>query len=232
MEESVYPKQKIIEGDIALDESWKVAPVPERGSDERFGMGQGYDVRVTVSGSKITGKAFDSDDRLFNYSRELRVPGGRIVGYDHGEFGGKISFISNRGNESPLVDENFKGFYIVDDRLFALSGMDHFFTDKGHIYEMVYSEEKWEAVLMLDLFSCPQSYLLVDKTLYIATNKALMVVENCEIKESMTIEVSWSGLFPNSIVQANASLYIGMRGGMVSVGLEDKKITWYCLASK
>ena len=177
-------------------------------------------------------KLFDPAEKLFHHAREIRVPGGVIAGYDQGEYGGKISFISAYGNEQILVNENFKGFYVLDERLFALSGFSNMFSDRGRLNEIVLSEEKWQAVQILDFDSCPESYMILDKTVYIATNKALLVIENCEIVNTFIMEAAWGGLFPNSMSFENAKMYIGMKNGMVSVGLEDKKIKWYPLASK
>jgi len=207
--------------EIKLDDAWETA--------ERFTMGPENDVCITISGDTIVGTAMNPEDRLFNHSNELPVFNGIIAGYDRGEFGGKVAFIPNSGQEYNLINENFRGFYTLEDRVFVLTGFSHMFSDKGHIYEIIFSEGKWQAEQVLDLASCPESYLLVDKTLYLATNRALLVIEDNKVKESITIEASWVGFYPNSLIKANSKLYVGIRGGMVSVGLDDRKITWYSL---
>jgi len=182
-----------------------------------FVISEEADIRTKLSGSKITGKSFDSAERLFDYTRELKVPGGVIAGYDHGEFGGKVSFISAAGREEILVNENFKDFYILEDRLYALTGMSNLFSDSGHLYELLMIDDKWQAGEIMDLKSCPRSYLVADKVLFIATDKELLIIENNEIIKAVEIE---------------GPLFVGMDDGLVSVGYEDKTITWYFLAAK
>jgi len=232
MEKLICPVQEPVTDEVALDDAWEAGAIPDSSSEDWFRVSQGDDVSIKISGNTIVGAAMNPEERLFNYSSELRIPGGIIAGYDHGEFGGKVSFIPGNGNEHKLINENFKGFYVLENKIFVLTGFSHMFTDKGHVYEINYGGGKLQALPILDLDSCPESYLLVDKILYLATNKALLVVENRKITKLIAIEESWVGLYPNSLVLANSKLYVGMRGGMVSVGLNDKKITWYYLAKK
>ena len=169
------------------------------------------------------------EESLFSHSSELQVFNGKIAGYDYGEYGGKISFIPDSGTEYKLINENFKGFYSSGGRVFVLTGLSNMFTDKGHIYEVIHSDDKWRAVPAIDLESCPESHLTVDGILYVATNKALIVVETGAVTNTIPIDESYVGLYPNSMVWADSKLYIGVNGGMISVGLEDRKITLYSL---
>ena len=211
--------------ELTLDNTWEA-------SADGFSYSAGDDIRITVANGTIIGAAMDPEERLFNYTSELPVFNGILAGYDHGEFGGAISFIAYDRSEYKLINDNFKGFYAVDDRVFVLAGLSHMFIDRGSIYEIYFSDGKWQAERVIDLGSCPESYLLVGETLYLATNRALHVVENCKISKSVAIEESWVGLHPNSLIVADSKLYMGVRGGMVSVGLDDRKVSWYSLVSK
>jgi len=209
--------------ELALHNAWET-------SDDCFSFSEGDDIRITVADGTIIGTALDPEERLFNYSSKLTVFNGILAGYDHGEFGGAVSFIPKVGAEYKLINENFKGFYSLKDKIYVLAGLSHMFIDRGYLYEVCFLDGKWQAIQILDLGSCPESYLLVEDILYMATNKALLVVENCKISKSVDIEESWVGLHPNSLIVANSKLYVGIRGGMISVGLDDRKIAWYSLA--
>jgi len=210
----------MLNDELVPEDSWE-------SKEGGFTFNQGDDIRITLADDVIIGAPISPEERLFNYSSQIMVFNGVIAGYDYGELGGKISHIPDNGHEYTLINENFKGFCAISDKVFVLTGISHMFTDNGHLHELDYDSGKWFAAQILDLGSCPESYLLLGKTLYLATNKAFLVVEDRKIVQKIPMEESWAGLYPNSLILANSKLYVGIRGGMISVGLDDRKITWY-----
>ena len=110
---------------------------------------------------------------------EMAVENGNIIGTNHGEFGGGIKFVSNSNKEHEILNENFIGFYIVGDRKFVITGLAHMHINYGYLYELTYSNSRWQAEKILDIGDKPQAFLAVNNDLYIVTNDALLVIRKC-----------------------------------------------------
>lgn len=165
---------------------------------------------------------------------ELSTTKGKFVGTNYGEFGGTVDFVPNTGKSYTLINDNFIGFYAIGERLFVLTGLAHT-SNNGTIYELKFSSGKWKAILLTELESCPTAYLVIEDTLYLATDKGIMLANHTD--ESIAVYGSrsfWAGQVPisTSIVCANESIYVGMRGGVYAVNTEDLTETWYILSAK
>ena len=208
---------------IQIDFEYKESEIPQPHSDKWYKANYGKAIAVAIKNNKII--AVDGVES--SYSNNLEVEQGTIMGVDNGEWGGGVKFIPKKGNEYKLIDENFRGFYVVGEKKYALTGLSHLSLDWGNIYQLKYSSKKWKAKKVIDLGSCPKTFLLKDEKLYLVTDTTLCVIEDGKISENLVKEAFWRSLYPNSIVFANESLYIGMRGGIFSYNLNSKKETWY-----
>ena len=87
-----------------------------------------------------------------------------------------------------------------------------------------------EANVIIDLGSQPSAYVVVDETLYVATCKDVVVIENGEVVKSISGNSSWFAAYPNSIVVANSVLYMGLRHGMFAIDLNSGELYRYFIA--
>jgi len=211
-------------GAVMIGRDWKEGKLPQSGSERWLKANHGAGIRVAVeNGTMIAEKG----DLWRKHPNELRVENGTFIGSDRGEWGGSIVFKPDDGSEYEILRKNFRGFYTIGDKKFALTGLLHLMDWGGNIYELVFDDGKWKAEMALDIESCPEVFLLVSNDLYIATNKALIVVRAGKSIETLVENVFWSGLYPNSMVYANHSIFIGMRGGVYVYDLNAKTETWY-----
>ena len=224
LESVFFPTQEPLTGEIILDDIWKMDKIPELWSNDWFEANHGEDIYIAAKNNVVV-RTYEEYNRVY----ELKTGKGKIVGTNGGEWGGNIKFIPIFGSGYTLVAENFLGFYIIENRIFAFTGIAHMDTDEGSLYELIFNNGKWKAERIIDLESEPQSYLLVDKTLYLVTNKNLFIIENDKIAKQIVAGDSWFSLYPNSIVVINSTVYMGARGGMFSVDLDNETIGRYVI---
>ena len=99
--------------------------------------------------------------------------------------------------------------------------------DEGSLYELSHNGKKWSAEKIYDLDSYPWAYLIVDNIVYLITDEALLIIENGDKITTISEDAFWGGLFPNSMVLADTTLYVGMNGGMFSYELNEHTVKWY-----
>lgn len=163
-------------------------------------------------------------------SGEMECDEGVFVGRYGGEWGGNIRFESKEGYSYQILEDNFRGFTTIGEKYYVLTGLAHMGTDYGAFYEFVFEEGIWQAKQVGDLGSCPNTFLLIDNKLYIVTNKAMFVFDAEKDRVSTLVESTlWENMYPNSMLYANRSIYIGMRGGMFVYNLDWKTQKWYVL---
>jgi len=220
-----WPTQESLTGNVVLDDTWTTVQTPvscRTCKIDCYTANHGQDVYIAMENGVIV-----RADKEYDRVNELKTYKGRIVGTDEGEWGGAIEFSPDFGSGYTMLESNFKGFYIVDGRIFVLTGLAHLISDFGYLYELTYVDGKWKAEPILNLDSAPNAYMVIDETLYLVTNKAVLVIENGEITKSISGDDSWWALYPNSLVVVGSDLYMGLRHGMFHVDLESGDITKY-----
>jgi hypothetical protein len=69
----------------------------------------------------------------------LKAFGGRLLGTDHGEWGGELFFEDALGNLTKLLDENVQGIVTYQDRVLVFTGLNHMTVSRGDLYEAAQS---------------------------------------------------------------------------------------------
>jgi hypothetical protein len=75
----------------------------------------------------------------------LEIKGGKLVGTDHGEWGGELGFIDEKATQT-IIDENVLAIVQRGSRIFAVTGLDHGGLNRGYIWEVMQSDDgRWTA---------------------------------------------------------------------------------------
>lgn len=75
----------------------------------------------------------------------LEIEGGKLIGTDHGEWGGELGFIDEKTVQT-VIDENVLAIVRRDSRIFAVTGLDHGGLNRGYIWEAMQSGDgRWMA---------------------------------------------------------------------------------------
>lgn len=157
----------------------------------------------------------------------LKVENGWLVGFNRGEWSGALYWYSDNGKEKYLIkDKNVHNILQLDDRIYITQGLAHLGGDFGTVSEIAFNKNKWFVAKTEKLSGCPfQSTVFNDKLLIITTKN--IVLANTYLQLTEKIENGfWSGLYPNSVITEKNTAYIGMRGGILKVNLENGNKDW------
>ena len=235
IEETVSPSINNC-GLLEISTDFKEGQVPKNLKEAQQEYEQWKSIAITVENNTIIA----TKNKQISYG-EIEVENGIIIGTNHGEFGGDIKFKSSFGFEYKILDENFFGFYTFEEKNFVITGLAHMFTDYGYVYELIFSNNKWQAKKIFDIDSQPESFLAVNNDLFIVTKNTLLVLKGGLESKVLIDNAFWEPYFPffqngfnffgplapRSMVYGNNSIYIGMYGGMYAYDLNTGTDKWY-----
>jgi len=93
--------------------------------------------------------------------RVLDVQGGRLIGTDHGEWGGELGFVDEKTTQT-VIDENVRAIVQRGSRIFVMTGLDHGGLNRGFIWEVTRSDDgKWSARRLWRLPGMPYEVVAV-----------------------------------------------------------------------
>jgi len=99
----------------------------------------------------------------------LKVPGGFLAGTDHGEFGGRLVFVDDRGIPTDLLRDNIEIILKAGDGYIAAGGVSHLGIIEGKMYKVHRSEAGvWTSAHWKDLPANPsKGWIAADGSLYV-----------------------------------------------------------------
>jgi len=75
----------------------------------------------------------------------LDIQGGKLIGTDHGEWGGELGFIDEKTTQT-VIDKNVLAIVRRGSRIFAVTGLDHGGLNRGDIWKVLRSDDgRWSA---------------------------------------------------------------------------------------
>jgi len=166
---------------------------------------------------------------------------GYFISENIGEFGGKIDFVDNDGTIYTIVSDcNPIYMFSINDDIYILEGLFHISLVRGNIYKLNNVDGKWEVEKIIDLGGIPRAYTIDKNNVYIFTTVKVDENDNgyyC-ISKILKLTISeedieihpvteTSLLFSNSMVKKGNELYIGAKGGLAIVNLNNNKIKFY-----
>ena len=166
----------------------------------------------------------DVDNVLINLEDKSIPYEWRLRFTDYSEFFGHTE------GQYSLVNENFRGFAEYECRKFVFTGLAHMGIDEGCFYELVFENDIWVMKEILNLDSCPEVFTQAGEKLYLATSGYLAEINLAGDKPTMKViveGVDWGCLYPNTMIYANNSLFVGMRGFVYEYDLNSGNATWY-----
>ena len=162
----------------------------------------------------------------YKYEREteLKIESGLLKGFDHGEWGGKLTFQPNEKNkkEIEIKTGNVKFIFKHNHKIYFIEGIAHLSINEGFLYELTFENNKFNYKKILDLEDCPEAFTIFENKIYIASYQNFYKIDNLKI-ETIFKDEFWGDLYPNSIAMRNEeSVFLGIRGGIVELNLKTK----------
>lgn len=159
----------------------------------------------------------------------LDIPGGRLKGVDHGEFGGSLTFIPNDNTQQPIeIKEGHVRFvFSFHSKVYFIEGHSHMGFIGGALYELTRTGNNFGYKKLLDFEDAPEALTIYKDRLLIAGYQSFYIVNNFKT-ETIFKQTFWTGLYPNSIAAFDDEhVFIGMRGGIVKLDLIKRSMVFY-----
>lgn len=199
---------------LPLPEGYTPENWPDYRSDDYRLMNYSPDISIGLSGNTI--ETFKAPRKS---QTELPFKEGVLVGTDHGEWGGKLTYKVNR-KEVQIKEGNIFTIFNLNAKVYFIEGLAHMDYDQGEISELNYNKGKFTSKKVIDLPGAPMVYKIVNGKIFIATGEHFLVINNWEVLFKK--EIGWGSLYPNSMIVENEnSIYIGIRGGIVHIVPKD-----------
>ncbi len=168
--------------------------------------------RVTLSSDKssIQVSRFEGE----TYRHVIKVRDGRLVGENHGEWGGGLWWISRDGRRrKQLSDENVHGFVKTSSGVLVIVGLSHLTFNYGEVLQYIDGPGRKKRVkAFADLGFAPRTFLLESpESVMVLTRDGFVRVHSSGGLESVFRRV-YGLLYPNSFtLSPNRVIHVGMR---------------------
>jgi hypothetical protein len=186
-------------------------------------------------GSLCIGKSnFFMFNMFNNNATSYDLPNGTLVGYDRGEFGGSLEFFQDNKSKYITIMSGVcvKKIFEYHNKLYFVDGLAHMDYSGGSMYRIDTTNDSIKCTKVLDIDDSPEAIAIYNDKIYMATDAGFFVL-NDYFLNSMSMkryfkDAFWYALYPNSVaVLDDSNVYLGVRGGIVKLNLERKKMKVY-----
>ena len=203
-----------------VPENFKEVKIPKENSEEIRKLNYSQNVyKVKYENHKLKVDKF-----IGSRNTELKINSGILKGFNHGEWGGKLSFQpnDNRENEIEIKTGNIKFIFNYKNKIYFIEGLAHESITEGFLYELQIEGNKFSYKKIIDFGDSPEAYIIFDNNIYVASYQSFCKIENLKMKIIYKDEF-WGSLYPNSIALKNEEkVYVGIRGGIIELNLKTK----------
>ena len=164
-----------------------------------------------------------------NNTTEYDLHDGKLIGINHGEFGGQLKFIpsSRTKNEVIIKGGNVKFIFLFHDKLYFIEGLAHMGYSGGGLYQLDRTNDTFSYEKILEFDDAPEAFTVYHDKFLIAAYESFYVIENFK-KNIIFSKTFWSSLYPNSIAAFDdKNIFLGIRGGIVKLDLTTNVIKLY-----
>ncbi len=160
---------------------------------------------------------------------EIKLPNGRIIGTNRGEFGGMLTFIPYDSTKKAIEIKKGNVIFIFtyEEKIYFIEGLAHMGYSGGAIFELNTYKSEYTYKKVLDFDDAPEAFTIYQDKFLVATHENFYVVQDFK-KELIFEKTFWSGLYPTSIaVFDDNNIFVGIRNGIVKLSLKNKTLKFY-----
>jgi hypothetical protein len=210
---------------ISFPKDFAEAKIPQIDSGEWYLLNRTFDAYNISAGR---GNLIVKKAKEVNHCG-LKIPGGTLIGINDGEFGGSLYFNSLDSTKKPVFIKsgNIKFLFGYKSKIYFIESLAHMSLGDGALFELVWKGDKFMSKKLLDFDDAPEAFTIYKDKFLIATHSGFCIVRNFK-KEVIVIDAFWKNLYPNSVAAINnKKIFIGIRGGIVSLNPVSKEIRFY-----
>lgn len=159
-----------------------------------------------------------------------RVDDGWLIGFNRGEFGASLHWISADGRrEYKISDHQVVDFITLPDGVYAIEGLAHLGMSGGSVIRIAREPGQlyWMATPVTKLPFAPYAVSVRrDNSMLLTLSDALVSIDAEHNIVSLLEKAPWTGLYPNSSVLSSdeQKLYIGMRQYVGEFDISSKRL--------
>jgi hypothetical protein len=161
---------------------------------------------------------------------QFKLPKGRLIGIDRGEFGGALKYIPNcKPKEAIQIKSgNVKLIFQYHDSIYFFEGLAHLTINNGALYRLDTANTTFTYTGIVGFEDAPEAFAIYNNQILIASHESFYILHNGLKKEVVLRNTFWRSLYPNSIAVIDEKhVYIGIRSGYVKLNLKTKELTFY-----
>jgi len=170
-----------------------------------------------VSFSRDSSALVFSPDPGETFSDTVQFEDGRLVSFDHGEFGGDVWWEPRVGPRQHVASVNLVSFVSTPPSVFGLEGLAHLGINRGSLVQFDRSRSGiWQLRQLTQLGAAPFAYTrLSDDTMVVVTSGTLLAVRPPKLVRLLHTDSAWRYTYPHSVVRDRAGVvYVGMRSAV------------------
>ena len=169
---------------------------------------------------------------------------GYLIGFNHGEFGGGLKYVSlyndygyhiefeDKENEWKygISGRNVRKIFEFNDKIIATRGLAHMGLNYGSLVELIFKDGKWKYKYISRLIESPGVTFQYNEFIYIITSQYILKIDKeLKIKEVLKSRFYWGVLYPSSSFIKENDIYIAMRKGILIIKdfESEPKYEWY-----
>lgn len=163
-------------------------------------------------------------------SVDFKIPNGRLVGIDNGEWGGNLKFVSldSTMTEQVIVRGNIRFIFSFAGRIYYIDGIAHGTESSGIMYRFDTSDQQFSSTKVVSFEDAPEALAIWNNKLLIAGHESFFVIDEQLNKEKILSNTFWANLYPTSIAIIDIEhVYIGLRAGIVELNLSTRTFLFY-----
>jgi len=164
------------------------------------------------------------DSALQRLADTLRVDGGRLIAFDGGEFGGRISWQPDSGAEQRVASVNSRALIQIRDTVWALAGLAHLTSNKGELIRLERVANGWQIGETRNLGAAPQAIVrLPSDTLLVLAVGRLVLIPPSHRPQILHENRMWIYTYPSNLVRdRGGAIYLGMQAGVVRLSPKEE----------
>lgn len=165
----------------------------------------------------------------YNYGKH-NVFGGFFLNITTLEWGGALYFYPDGDIQQKycILEGYIWDVYQMGNKYFALATYPFKEHKNSKILELRKTGKQWYSKEVASINDIPCSFTIVnDNTMYVATHSKLIKLVNNKIEEIIIDNAFWKGLYPNSILYEDGTIYVGMQGGVSKIDLSTRAVQFF-----
>lgn len=203
-----------------IPKNFKEVEIPKKNSEEIKKLNYSKnEYKVKYENNKLVVENFNP-----NRNTELKLKSGVLKGFNHGEWGGKLSFQPNdeKEKEVEIKTGNILFVFNYNNKIYFIEGLSHMSINEGFLYELQIEKNKFSFKKVIDFEDCPEAYTIFENNIYIVSYGRFYKIKDLKI-ETIYKDDFWESLYPNSIaLKSEEKVFVGIRGGLVELNLKTK----------